>query len=115
MRTLDEFWFVGLTETFDRDCGFLLGRLGATRFAKKNAIRVNSRKEAVSRASYTRIAAGNELDMELYEYARRRRLAFVRRRAIAYFWFSFRGNARKREWQSAVTVKDPSSRARGPS
>jgi hypothetical protein len=105
MRTLDEFWFVGLTETFDRDCGFLLGRLGATRFAKKNAIRVNRRKEAVTREAYARIAAANALDMELYEYARRRRLAFVRRRAIAYFWFSFRGNARKREWQSAVAVK----------
>jgi hypothetical protein len=115
MRTLDEFWFVGLTETFDRDCGFLLGRLGARKFAKKNAIRVNSRKQAVSRDAYTRIAAANELDMELYEYARRRRLAFVRRRAIAYFWFSFRGNARKREWQSGVAVKDRSSSARGPS
>ena len=48
MRTLDQFWFVGLTETFDRDSAFLLGRLGATRFAKKNAIRVNKRKEAAT-------------------------------------------------------------------
>ena len=89
----------------DRDSGFLLGRLGATRFAKKNAIRVNTRKEAATRDACARIAAANQLDMELYEHARRRRLAFVRRHAIAYFWFSIRGNARKREWQSAVPVK----------
>jgi hypothetical protein len=106
MRTLDRFWFVGLTETFERDSGFLLGRLGATRFAKKNAIRVNKRKEAASPDACARIAAANQLDMELYEYARRRRLAFVRRHAITYFWFSRRGNARKREWQSAVAVGD---------
>ena len=106
MRTLDQFWFVGLTETFDQDSAFLLGRLGATRFAKKNAIRVNKRKEAATQDTCARIVAANQLDMELYEHARRRRLAFVRRRAISYFWFSIRGNARKRDWQSAVSVKN---------
>lgn len=100
MRTLDEFWFVGLTETFDRDSAFLLGRVGATRFAKKNAIRVNKKKEAPSPDTCARIAAANRLDMELYEYARRQRLAFLRRHAISYFWFSIRGNARKRQWQA---------------
>ena len=104
-RTLDEFWFVGLTETFERDAGFLLGRLGARRFAKKNAIRVNTRKEAASQDACARIAAANQLDIELYEHARRRRLAFVRRHAISYFWLSSRGNARKREWQSNVAGK----------
>jgi hypothetical protein len=107
-QTLDDFWFVGLTETFERDSGFLLGRLGATKFAKKNAIRVNTRKEPAGPDVYARIAAANQFDMELYEHARRRRLAFMRTRAIAYFWFSIRGNARKREWQSAVTGKDHS-------
>jgi hypothetical protein len=106
MRTLDEFWFVGLTETFDQDSAFLLGRLGATKFAKKNAIRVNKRKEAPSPDTCARIAAANQLDMALYEHARRRRLRFVRRHAVSYFWFSLRGNARKREWQSAVPIKN---------
>jgi hypothetical protein len=110
-QTLNDFWFVGLTETFERDSGFLLGRLGATKFAKKNAIRVNARKEPAGPDLYARIAAANQLDMELYEHARRRRLAFIQRRAIAYFWFSIRGNARKREWQSAVTGKDQSQRS----
>jgi hypothetical protein len=108
IQTLDKFWFVGLTETFERDCGFLLGRIGATRFAKKNAIRVNKRKEAATPDVYARIAAANQLDMALYEYARRRRSAFVRRHALSYFWFSGRGNARKREWQRAAAVKDRS-------
>jgi hypothetical protein len=103
---LDQFWFVGLTETFERDAGFLLGRLGATRFAKKNAIRVNTRKETASQDACARIAAANQLDMELYEHARRRRLAFVRRHAISYFWWSSRGNARKRHWQGAVGIKN---------
>jgi len=107
-QTLDDFWFVGLTETFERDSGFLLGHLGATKFAKKNAIRVNPRKEPTSPDTYARIAAANRLDIELYEHARRWRLAFMRRRAITYFWFSIRGNARKREWQSAVAGKDQS-------
>lgn len=102
MRTLDQFWFVGLTETFDRDSAFLLGRLGATRFAKKNAIRVNKHKESPTPDTCARILAANQLDVELYEYARRQRLSFVRRHAISYFWFSSRGHARKREWQSAA-------------
>ena len=103
MRTLDDFWFVGLRETFDRDSAFLLGRLGATRFAKKNAFRVNTKKEAASPETCARIAAANRLDMELYQYARRRRLAFIRRHATSYFWFRIRGNARKREWQRAAS------------
>lgn len=106
MRTLDQFWFVGLTETFEQDSGFLLGSLRATKFAKKNAIRVNKHKEPVSQDTYARIAAANQFDMALYEHARRRRLAFVRRHAIRYFWFSTRGNARKRAWQRAVAVKE---------
>jgi hypothetical protein len=111
MRTLERFWFVGLTETFERDSGFLLGHLGATRFAKKNAIRVNTRKETPAPDVCARIAAANQLDMALYEHARRRRAAFVRRHAVAYFWLSSRGNARKREWQSAVAVKDRAASA----
>jgi hypothetical protein len=106
MRALDQFWFVGLTETFERDSAFLLGRLGATRFARKNAIRVNEHKEAPTRETCARIAAANQLDLELYEHARRRRLAYVRRQAVSYFWFSVRGNARRREWQRAAAVTD---------
>ena len=106
MRTLDDFWFVGLTETFDQDSAFLLGHLGATRFAQKDAIRVNRRKQAATPDTYARIAAANQLDMELYEHARRRRLAFMRRHAIAYFWFSRRGNARRRQWQNAAATRD---------
>jgi hypothetical protein len=109
-RMLDDFWFVGLTETFERDSGFLLGTLGATRFAKKSAIRVNKRKGAVSRDTWARIAAANRLDIELYEHARRQRLAFVRRRAISYFWITRRGNARKQVWQRAVAAKAQQTR-----
>ena len=111
-RALDRFWFVGLTETFERDAGFLLGRLSATRFAKKNAIRVNTRKQGATRDAYARIAAANQLDLELYEHARQRRLAFVRRHAISYFWLSSRGNARKREWQSAAGVMNEERRTK---
>ena len=65
--TLDEFWFVGLTETFDRDCGFLLGRPGGDEIRQEERDSSKQSKEAVSRDSTTSHRRGQRTDMQLYE------------------------------------------------
>lgn len=68
-RILDDFYFVGLTETFPEDSMFLYGKLGITSFFKE-------RQNVTSRSFVTvtddvkkRIAKDAVLDIELYEHA----------------------------------------------
>lgn len=68
-RILDDFYFVGLTETFQEDSMFLYGKLGITSFFKE-------RQNVMSRSFLTvtddvkkRIAKDAALDIELYEHA----------------------------------------------
>lgn len=80
-RRLRQFWFVGLTETFDEDAHYLYGKLGFQRFGAE-WVNATPGKEMVSPALWQAIAERNALDIELYEYARDLRREFVDANAL---------------------------------
>lgn len=105
-QRLDRFWFVGLTEQFELDADYLYGRLGFRRFSQNGRLMATAKKEPVPLTVREQIAAANELDMELYEYARQKRRQFLSRHAGHYAWLILRTRIRK--WRyGRIQVQDP--------
>ncbi len=69
-RRLSLFWFVGLTESFEKDADYLYGRLGFEQRFSVAAINTGVNKTPVSDAVRAVIASHNQEDIELYEMAR---------------------------------------------
>jgi hypothetical protein len=67
---LREFWFVGLTETFTEDSAYLYGRLNFRKFMPAASVNVSEGKFEAEPRAQEAITRGNELDHELYVYAR---------------------------------------------
>ena len=79
-RLLEQFDFVGTTETFEEDSTYLYGRLGLQRFHDRSVVNAGPPRATVSEASRRLIGEYNALDRELYEFAKRRRSAIRRER-----------------------------------
>jgi hypothetical protein len=84
-RILRDFWFVGLTETYQPDAYFLYNQLGLRKFTAEERINANPKKPGVPKELRELIARYNPLDMALYEYARQRRAAWQRTHMIQYW------------------------------
>lgn len=74
---LKDFWFVGLTETFDEDSAYLYGRLQFKKFLPIESVNVSEGRFEADTAATEEVAKGNELDIELYEFARDLRESIV--------------------------------------
>jgi hypothetical protein len=66
---LREFWFVGLTETFDEDSLYLYGKLKFWRLYHTRAVNVTLNKPVASPSEDAALREANALDIELYRYA----------------------------------------------
>ena len=78
---LREFWFVGLTETFDFDSSCLYGRLNFWRFHPSRVVNATSSKPRASPEERAALAKANELDLELVAFARALRADWLREHA----------------------------------
>lgn len=94
-RLQQQFWFIGLTETFKDDARYLYGRLNFTRFHPEARVNANPQKDAISPAVRQQIIACNQLDMELYAFGRTLRSEMVRRNRPAYHYHQLRAAARR--------------------
>ena len=83
-RRLRQFWYVGLTETFDEDAHYLYGKLGFWKYNPQRVVNATPRDKEVSPATRRLIAEYNGLDMELYEFAREFRAEFIRNNALDF-------------------------------
>ncbi len=77
-RILDDFYFVGLTETFEEDTLFLYNELNVSRFLKRKQNVTAKRYVEVNKELIEMIRAGAALDIELYEHALRLNREFKR-------------------------------------
>jgi hypothetical protein len=69
-RRLQQFWFVGLTETFHEDSHYVYGKLGFWRFHSETMVNITPGKKKVSSRTRDLIAERNTLDIELYQFAK---------------------------------------------
>jgi hypothetical protein len=67
---LREFWFVGLSETFEGDSQFLYGNLNFWCLVAPRVVNATPRKALVSPEEREALARANSLDCELFEFAR---------------------------------------------
>jgi hypothetical protein len=78
-RRLREFWFVGLTETFEEDANYLYRELRFGRSPRERVVNATPVKGEVSPTVRQRIADRNALDIELYAFARQHRSEVIDR------------------------------------
>lgn len=109
---LERFWFVGSTETFSRDSAFLYGKFQFSKFAPVDALMVTKKKEPLSAKTYDRILELNQLDLELYEYARELRGRFVRRYGPNYFLNVMLAQIRKSRYRRTSEKDSPPAGAK---
>jgi hypothetical protein len=83
-RRLRQFWHVGLTEHFNEDSHYIYGKLGFRRYCPRSVVNPTSNKSEVAPATRQLIAERNELDIELYSYAKHMRTRFIRDNALAF-------------------------------
>ena len=67
---LREFWFVGLTETFETDSLYLYGKLGFRRLSSQRVINATPDKPIATPEDIAALEAANVWDSELYRFAR---------------------------------------------
>lgn len=78
---LREFWFVGLTQTFDFDSSYLYGKLNFARFHAARVVNATQGKPLASPEEQGALLRANELDCELFAYARALRAQWLREHA----------------------------------
>jgi hypothetical protein len=111
---LREFWFVGLTETFDDDAHYLYGHFGFYRFAPDLVVNASPKSDAVSDYARRLIAQENLLDAELYQYARELHAEYVQRNRMIYHYhraMALKRRALHRWWRRFKTKIPASGRA----
>ncbi len=79
-RILDDFYFVGLTETFEEDSLFLYNEMNVSRFLKKKQNVTKKKYAELNEQFIETIRPGIALDMGLYEHARNLNREFKRSR-----------------------------------
>jgi hypothetical protein len=75
---LRDFWFVGLTETFQKDAFYLFNKLGLRKYQTDERVNANPDKPPVAAETRRAIARDNALDLELYAYAQTLRAEWLR-------------------------------------
>jgi hypothetical protein len=83
-RLLRQFWYIGLTETFEQDAQYLYGSLRFRKYSNREKVNVTPGKREVPAALKQAIAERNALDIELYNYARELRTQFINRHARSF-------------------------------
>lgn len=78
---LREFWFVGLTETFDEDALGLYGRLNFWRFHRARVVNAARGKAVATPEERASLAQANQCDLELWAFARELRAQWRREHA----------------------------------
>lgn len=94
-QALDQFWFIGMTESFENDSAYLYGKMRFYKFAKEKTVNVTRRKDALPAKTYELIAEYNKLDLELYAYALHLRRRFFMTHAHIYYWNILRAQVRE--------------------
>lgn len=67
--TLERCWFVGLTEHYEADFLFLSDKMGFNKFCLDPIVNASKQIETASDGLKAKMAARNELDLELYAHA----------------------------------------------
>lgn len=80
-QKLSEFWFVGLTETFDFDASYLYGQLNFWRFNIARVVNATPQKTVATPEEKRALTLANELDCELFAFARQLRGEWMREHA----------------------------------
>ena len=102
-KRLRQFWYIGLTDTFDDDSHYLYGKLGFTSYHLGLMVNRTSKKKEVSPETRQFIAGCNTLDVELYRYAEELRTQYINRYARD-FYFHKKKAARMRALHRTVSV-----------
>ena len=83
-RHLQNFWHIGLTERFEADAQYLYGVLKFRKFHAEKQVNVTPQKPSVSDELRQHISRYCALDLELYAYAKRLRLARMATQPLRY-------------------------------
>ncbi|BCM93101.1 hypothetical protein IAD21_04989 [Abditibacteriota bacterium] len=83
-QRLQQYWFVGLTETFRQDSLYLYGKLNFRRFHHSLIVNATPNKPIVSPEERHALSQANQLDRELYDFARQLRAQWLRDHAIEF-------------------------------
>jgi hypothetical protein len=76
-KRLQKFWFVGLNETFQDDSSYIYGKLGFLKINRKIVVNSTPGKKDLLPRTRELIVERNQLDAELYRFARKLHADFV--------------------------------------
>lgn len=105
-KRLQNFWFVGLTETFDFDCYYLYGRLNFSRFFVPRVANATPNKYIASLQERAALAHANRLDTELCAFARQLHEKWKREHEVAIRLQRRRAQMMKQLYTALWNVKE---------
>lgn len=83
-QRLQQYWFVGLTESFDEDSLYLYGKLNFLRFHHTRVVNATVTKTLISPEERQALLECNALDIELYQFAHQLRAQWLRDHATDF-------------------------------
>jgi hypothetical protein len=106
-QRLREFWFVGLTETFDQDSHYLYGKLNFRHFHPPRVVNATVNKPVATAKEREALTEANQLDIELYKYVYQMHMEWVQTNQREYNFQQNKARIIKKVWPKLSFVRRP--------